>query len=369
VKHLRAVLPVVLLAAVLVLAASCAPAESSRGTGTASELRTYSPSVDASGGADVTAGLNAFFASVPDGAVVDLRTNGRYRVEGTLLIARHRNLTVRGNGATLFATTTGDFGRAHVMLQENDGITIQNLKVVGANPGAGDRGPYLGTLDGQHGFLVLSSTEVALTGVSVSDTYGDFVYIGRRDGARFSDGVVVQRSTFTRSGRQGIAVTGARNVVIDGNTIVEAKRASIDLEPGWKSGAVVDHVTITGNQVYRGGLLFVAANGHGPVNHVLVQGNRMTGMTMGMDVNDLDGGRRSGWQVIGNTSDLPSGGGETMEFTRVDGIEVRDNLQPMKPMLGNVGVLAEWSCGVTVSGNTFPDAGAHLERVPAAPTC
>ena len=60
-----------------------------------------------------------------------------------------------------------------------------DLQVVGANPMAGAKDRiFRPERGGQHGFGISRSTNVWLIGVSVTDTYGDFVYMGRWGGER-----------------------------------------------------------------------------------------------------------------------------------------------------------------------------------------
>jgi hypothetical protein len=310
-----------------------------------------------------------FLAGVPDGSTIDLKAGGRYRMESTLVIAGRRDLTIRGNGATFVATTPGDLMRANVRIVDSRGITIRDLVIKGANPlaGAKDR-TYRPERGGQHGVDVNSSTGITLVGLTVTDTYGDFVYLGQRDGGAHTDGVLIQGSSFARSGRQGVTFTAARNVVVETSSITEPKRSMFDFEPGRGAGMSVDHVTIRNNRLSNGPLLFVAAEGHGPVDQVTIQGNRLTGMTLNIAMEDLDGGQRRDWRVLDNTGDLLSGNphGATMRFVRINGLEVRGNHQAMKPDRDMVGVGAINSCGLTVSGNTFPNSVGQLR---ATGTC
>ncbi|MFP5255285.1 MAG: right-handed parallel beta-helix repeat-containing protein [Acidimicrobiia bacterium] len=326
----------------------------------------WAPVVDATGATDVSAAMAAFLAAVPDGATIDLQPGGRYRMESTLVISGRRDLTVRGNGATFVATTTGDLMRASVRIAHSHGITLRDLAIVGANPTAGAKDRiFRPELAGQHGVDLNSATQVSLIGLTITDVYGDFVYVGQRDGGPPSDGVLVQRGTFARSGRQGVTFTSARNVVVEHSTISEAKRSTFDFEPGRGAGLSVSHVTIRGNRVERGPLLFVAAEGHGPVDHVTIEGNQLTGMTMGIAMEDLDGGVRRDWKVLDNTADMRSGNphGATMRFVRIDGLVVRGNHQPMKPDRNMVGVGATSSCNLSVHSNTFPDSVGQLRAV------
>jgi hypothetical protein len=304
-----------------------------------------------------------FLATVPDGSTIELVTGGLYRMEKTLLIAGRRDLTINGNGATFVATSPGDLMRANVRIANSSGITIRDLVVKGANPlaGAKDR-IYRPERGGQHGFDVNSSTRVTLVGVTVTDTYGDFVYLGQRDGGPPTDGVLIQDSTFARSGRQGITLTAARNVVVETSSISEPKRSMFDFEPGRGAGNSVDHVVIRNNRAIRGPLLFLAAEGHGPVDYITVEGNTLSGMTMNIAMEDLDGGQRRSWRVLDNKGDLLSGNpyGGTMRFARISGLEVRGNYQVMKPDRNMVGVTTTNSCNLTVTGNDFPNSVGQL---------
>jgi hypothetical protein len=44
---------------------------------------------------------------VPSGREISFRKGGRYRIEGTLFLRNRHNITIDGNGATVFATAPG----------------------------------------------------------------------------------------------------------------------------------------------------------------------------------------------------------------------------------------------------------------------
>jgi len=354
--------------AIAALTAGCLPSPTNNGPKTAAPI-TYTPAVDSSGGSDVSGAMAGFLAGVPDGSTIDLRAGGRYRMESTWVIAGRRDLTIRGNGATVFATTPGDLMRANVRIANSSGITVRDLVIKGANPTAGAKDRiYRPERGGQHGIDVNSSRGVSLVGVTVTDTYGDFVYLGQRDGGAPTDGVLIQGSTFARSGRQGITLTAARNVIVETSSITEPKRSMFDFEPGRGAGNAVDGVTIRNNRASHGPLLFIAAEGHGPVDHVTIQGNTLTGMTLNIAMEDLDGGVRRAWKVLHNTGDLLSGNphGATMRFVRINGLDVRGNTQTMKPDRDMVGVGTTNSCNLTVTANSFPNSVGQLR---ATGTC
>lgn len=313
-------------------------------------------SIDQTGNSDVTAALQAFLDRVPDGSTISFPHNARYRVEGTLTLTARRNLTIQGNGATVFATTRGSRNRSQWDFVRDQGLTVHDMVVRGANPNAGvGVDAYQAALEAQHGFEVLGSRDVGLNEVTVTDTYGDFVYVGSSHGP--SVDVRVEHSSFARSGRQGLSAVDAQDVRFDHNVITDTRRATFDLEPDspeWQ----VQSIMIDHNQVGPGRLLFVAAAGRGPVNGVSIVDNTLTGRNLNISVVTPTGKRRYNWLITGNTSNgvygSPSGG--AINLTRVSGITVTGNTQTLQKGRNMAGVQAKQSCDVTVSNNHFANA-------------
>jgi hypothetical protein len=324
--------------------------------GGAATVVTISSKIDATGKIDVSASMKAFFASVPDGAVVELAPHARYRMDSTLVLnARHR-LTIQGNGALFFTTTPGDAQRSNVRIQDSDTIGIYDLAVRGANPhaGVGDAA-YQTAREHQHGFEVLSSAYVALVRVTATDVYGDFVYLGRTAHGPWSSVVFVLDSHFGRNGRQGISLAAASWVDIERNSISDVRMDTIDLEPQGV-GAGVEHVTVRDNVVGAGRLLFVGADGNDPVNDVTISGNKLHGQALQIWADQPRTGNRNGWTVTGNTSDKVLGNphGAAMKMTHVNGGEISGNVQPFQAGRNMVMANVVDSCNVVVRSNTRP---------------
>ena len=325
-------------------------------------------SIDATGQTDVTDPLNAWFASVPDSSVVRLAHNGRYRVEGTLLFVDRHALTIDGNGATIFATTDGSGVtppaliahlwprlRSQFHFQRGSDIVVRNLTVRGANPNAGmGDSAYVVALEAQHGFNLVGVQGVELDHVTVTDPFGDFVYFGATNG-QLTTNARVHDSHFERNGRQGMSFTGAENVLIERNEMSQIRRAHFDLEPNLVTD-VIRGVTITNNHFGPGRLLFLASAGAGgTIENIEVRDNTFTGKAVIIQVIPPAGSRRSGFRIINNVSDTQFGSTvPLMQFTRVDGLEVRGNQNPLQTGRSMVGVGVTESCGVTVQGNNFP---------------
>ncbi len=313
--------------------------------------------VDATGATDVSAQMAAFFASVPDGSVVNLAPQGRYRMDQTLVLNGRHSLSINGNGATFFEVTTGDMHRSNVRLQNSSGIYIQNLILRGANPNAGlSDAAYVPTLEHQHGFELLSVSNVALANDTVTDVYGDFVYLSAAPNGPPTNGVMIVGNHFARNGRQAVAMTEARYVYIGANTIGAVRSATFDFEPPDLHG--VDHVTIDANNVGTGRQLFVAADGHGFVNDITVSNNVLSAQALQIWAQNLTPGLRNNWKVFGNTSAVTYGSptGAAMMITNGNGIDIHGNHQPFQPLRNMTLVKVTNPCTVAVVNDVIPGA-------------
>lgn len=318
-------------------------------------------SIDATGHQDVTGALTLLFTSAPAGSTVRLAPNGRYRVDGTVVVRGRHDVVIDGQGATLFAPTDGTGAlnargrvggarlarsRAHLLIFGGAGVTVQNLSIQGPN----GSGTYQPALEAQAGVVIRKSQRVVLDRMTVRTTFGDGVYVIGQ-----STGIDIRDSTFDHNGRQGVAVVGGSGVTVERSVIRNPGRSAIDLEP---AGGMASGIHIQDNQVVDATNALVAALGAGAgVDDVWVQRNRVSGghgLTIAAGV---PGALRSGFHVIDNTATGTGDGlnGVLMSFLHFDGVEVRGNHQ--KVAAGVVPVSFTNSCHTTVAGNDF-GAGA-----------
>jgi hypothetical protein len=327
-------------------------------TAGARDLRTPGV-IDATGATDVTADLQALMDQTPDGGVVQLKREGDYRVEGTLVLDARHDVRIEGNGARIFATTTGDAHRSQIRVSGGSGLKIRDLEIEGANPHAGlGDDAYVSELEFQHGISLEGATDVELDRVNIHDTYGDLLYISRHDDRRVAERVWIHHSTFARSGRQGIAIVDGRDIVIERNAFTDMRRATIDLEPtawGWSA----ENVHIIDNEVGRGRLLFVAAAGVGPINRVVIARNTLQGRDLGVMMKSPEDRRRRHFWVVDNTSDFTAKA-SPLRFTRADGVIVHGNRQPMNARDVAL-VMAVDSCDVAITDNDIAPGTRAME--------
>ena len=311
--------------------------------------------IDYTGATDVTDALQTFIDHVRDGWIVRFHRNGRYRVEGTILVV-NRTLTFDGQNATVFATTPGTLERSQWWITDGSGIIFRHLIVRGANPHAGlADDAYVPKLEKQHGFRIEGVQGLELDHVTVTDVYGDFVYIARDLAFVPSTNVWIHDSTFRRDGRQGISLIATEGVIIERNTIADTRRSTIDLEPNGPNQSV-SNAFVLNNAVGPGRLLFVAAHGKGPVDNIVIFGNRLHNHLMTIDDLPPKDERRSNWIVAGNTSDSIAHS-RPMRFFETDAVVVAHNTQPIDA--GQSSVELTNVCGDRIANNDFGTASVH----------
>jgi hypothetical protein len=329
--------------------------------------------IDPTGKTEVTKQLQSLLANAPNGSVIKFPKDARYRVERTLTLRNRRNLTFLGNGSTIFATTRGAFTRSQIYVKRGFNIVFRDLVVRGVHPSGGtNEGAYVEKLETQHGFKFLSTAGAELDHVTVTDVYGDFVYLGRDSQYKKPcRNVWIHDSTFARNGRVGIGLTDALGVVIERNRLDDTRRSVIDLEPNSPTWHVAN-VHILNNVIGKGRLLFLASHGQGPVDNVVISGNVLKDHSLTVDVLPPEGERRKNWIVANNHSDTTVNS-RPMRFFGIDGLVVANNTQRVRG--GDPGVVLTDDCGTHVSGNDFGRGGVTRHgnrcdaqvRFPAAP--
>src|SRR5437588_4732824 len=233
-------------------------------------IRTIPAMIDQTGRTDVTARLQQFVASMPNGATVVFPYGARYRLDGTLEWHDRADLTLDGNGATLFAGTHGGPTRAGIRPIDGRNWTIRDLTVRGANAAGGrfDR-----RYQWQHGIDLRGVEGAVIEKVTVTNVFGDDIYVGlstSRTG-RWSRNVSIIDSTGIGSGRMAVSITAGRNITVRSGFWSNPGLSTFDLEPngpsGGADGVVIEDATIGAGA--RATALSIA--GAGPVSNVFFQ--------------------------------------------------------------------------------------------------
>jgi hypothetical protein len=154
--------------------------------------------------------------------------------------------------------------------------------------------------------------------------WGDFVTIEAQ-----STYVTISGNQMTTDGRQGIAVTNARHVVIDGNTMNDMRRSVFDLEANYASD-VIDDVRIVNNTTGESRLVWLANGGRSThISNIVIDNNTMIGTGLGVIYSATPAGatlRRGPWTIDNNRFKMKSTTWDAMTFSGSSGISIHDNV-------------------------------------------
>lgn len=358
-----------------------------------------------------TADVLAFLASVPDGSTVDYGEGTRVRCDQTLPL-QNRRLTIvngttytddyTGTGRTLAETQALPDGhadkkaaqaRSHWMMYGTDShMTFRKhevrgpsapwwaQKVAAANPGKqpGDNGYdaipntiYVPDLAFQHAYDPRFVGSLTLEECTESYVFGDRVCASPNKtpgDERWSEQHTVRGGQAHHFGRQGIALTGARIVLVEDDLMWAVGRSMFDFEPSNSWGGAAD-VTLrrgkygqwpnwpVGSGVpdrpgQRNNFLSISSSGQTVrllVEDVVARKGSVLVSSVGRCA-DLTFRRYKSLEGIGSTT-----GRAAMAFTNVDGLTVEECDVPLQyPIQGSpqmAMVSANGCTGVDVLGN------------------
>lgn|SRR5215212_547551 len=327
------------------------PAPSAPGPTVTVQVSEY---VDGTGTQDVTGPLVDLLRRVPDGARIIFAARARYRVEGTIQLVNRSRIILDGNGAQFVATERGDGNRAHWRIVGGSDIVLRRMVVRGPNPDGGKSTAFRDDLQWQHGIDIRGSRRVLIDEVAVSDVYGDCVYVGGGSTGAWAEDIQIRAHDCRRNGRQGIAVTAARRVLVEDSRLGQIGLMTVDLEPNSSWTGVTD-VTIRDNRIGAGPRQqFLGISGKGPVARVMVQRNVLVNKALTVLV-AAEYQPTASIAVLANRSDTAykEPGGAAMVFQHVHGLWVQGNLVPLTGY--NMALLAlKCTTDVTIVGNAYP---------------
>lgn len=297
--------------------------------------------IDPTGSTDVTAVVNAFIRSVPDGghsgsglapSVIRFKDRGRYRLDGSVVVEGRHGLAFEGE-ATLDGSRNRNGQARHFWIRHSRDISVRGLTVLGANPNAGTgNAAFVQPMQWQHAFAVWGSEGILLEEVQGYDVYGDFVDVQPMRVTRVPvpcRDVTIRGCRFERNGRQGIAVGGAEHVLIERNHIGGVRHSLLDLEPQWPTLAISD-IRFVENTMGDVRHLWLANGGlcNPGVSEIWITDNvAMEGASMGgLEVRaPLGCTRRGPFHIERNVLRCRQGSAAALKFTRAHDVHVRDN--------------------------------------------
>jgi hypothetical protein len=195
---------------------------------------------------DVSAQLDAYLDSLPDGSVFTSPATACYLVDEGILVDHPLGIvggTFRDDANSVPPRVPGkEAPSLHpiILVKLTSDVTIEDVNLVGANAVGG----YHETLVGQSGIDVRSSSNVTISDVTTLNTYGDGLVLANAAGGGKDTNITVDGLTVTRAGRQGITPAFVSGATFSHVAIVSEADSAWDFEsdlPNMGTG----NVTIT----------------------------------------------------------------------------------------------------------------------------
>lgn len=311
--------------------------------------------IELTGEGDLTKLLQDQIDEIPDGTAnqptVIRFPKGRFWTEGNLswnprgkngiinLVNRH-HLIIEGfskEEPTIFYTKApatqyggnvdkGDYShRRHFRIHRSTNITVKNIRIEGSNTiegrqlssspeftpdfwkGGKDSGSkkgfpaYQSYWEFEHAFDIINSQNITIEDSSVFGVWGDGVYIGQST-TNPSENIILKNLHLKFTGRQGIAVSDARKILIENVWIEKGRRSGIDLEPFHDEG-FANNVEVSNSKIDVQ-LTPFAAGGRGDVSDIYIHDNEFSGSGNSVycrTSNEDNPTIRRNWRFIDNT--------------------------------------------------------------------
>ena len=181
---------------------------------------------------DVSASLDAYLASLPDGSVFTSPASACYQVDEGVLVTHPLGIvggTFKDDANTVPPRVPGkEAPSLHpiILVKLTSDVTIEDVHLVGANAVGG----YHATLVGQSGIDVRSASDVTVSDVTTLNTYGDGLILGNAADGGKDRNITVDGLTITRAGRQGITPDFVAGATFSHVAIVSEADSAWDFE-------------------------------------------------------------------------------------------------------------------------------------------
>jgi Right handed beta helix region len=237
---------------------------------------------------DSTSALQTWINSQPANSTLTMPSGACWNVDGTVTIRSTTGLRINANGSTFLQATAPTTSSPILQLWLDTNLAIENLNIHGAlNQAGSDEGDY--------GIQMEADNGVLLSGISMNEIQGDFVYLSPPyDVDSTSDAlnknVWIIGSTLHNGGYHGLSIESVDGFVVDNDTFTNINEDAVDLEydeystpfnadgtPYW---AAQDNISILNSTWtnWNGSDWFVSDQGQGPgvqQQHVTVSGNTL----------------------------------------------------------------------------------------------
>jgi chitodextrinase len=277
---------------------------------------------------DVTAELQSWINSVPNGRTLTFGAGACYRVEGVLLMQGRSGLTLEGSGSTLRASTIGNGHRSTLRFKDGGGHTIRGFTIEGGYTAPGTHNT---AVQWSHGVELLGTQGALIENLTVRNVAGDCVYLGL--GAARAKDATIRNVTCSGTGRNGVSFVAADRSRVERGSYTGIGLIAFDVEPNDLAGFGVDGATVDGATVGSYYLDVGMVMGTAPISNITFA-NIVVTAAKGARFRVLTPTtlRRTSIAFTGNTA-KSTRTGDAIYVERTDGLTVTGNVIPTSGVL------------------------------------
>ncbi|MDQ3897543.1 MAG: hypothetical protein M3326_09945 [Actinomycetota bacterium] len=127
----------------------------------------------------VDAELNAWLATVPDGAIVNFRAGACYAQQARLVLDNRADLLIDGAGATFKSSAPNDNSKLvpNWFLLRSDRIVIRDMTIVGNFDDPGPPTPNRGSVTSNAGVGIFGGEDIEVSDMTIRHVFGDGVSV------------------------------------------------------------------------------------------------------------------------------------------------------------------------------------------------
>jgi hypothetical protein len=300
---------------------------------------TVPTTIDATGATDVTAALQAFIDSVPDGSIIAFPGGKTYKTSGMLNLQGRANLIIDGAGSALNnvanANVNGAYGSYWFSTfgwswtgAKPSHITIRNLNGLAASPAPGVLQPA------EHaGFLLaMGGSYIELDNITSTGQFGD----GLAEVNENPDHVWFHNCRVVNCGRNGVSVVCGSEILIEECAFDVSGYCTFDIEPEPGSIAGVNGATFRNNTAGTWTDTFFSMDRGSPptgagklIQNITVTGNVATGRSLRTQAGASAATVRPQNVSFTDNRSTVAGPGPVLNFWSIDTLTVTGNSQPV----------------------------------------
>lgn len=234
----------------------------------------------------VDAELNAWLATVPDGATVSFPPDACYAQQQSLTLKNRNDLTVDGHGATFKSSAPNDNSRLvpNWFLMRSDGITLKDMTIVGNFNDPGPPAAQRGSITSNAGVGIYGGADIEVSDVVIRHVFGDGVivanayYHDREDPTpEFSRNVRLKRLDISKAARHCVSPSQVTGFWLEDSKLNDCYLHGVDAEKDLLTDPMSDlhflRNTVT-NYFALGIVVPIGgAPGNAPVDGIEIRGN------------------------------------------------------------------------------------------------